>query len=483
MKNSISKISIAILVFAFISCSDFLQENPQSNYYLSNLGDAQLEPLLVGMYEPLSRSRGRLWESTYSTNLELCGEYGFTLDPLFTSVAKYEFNIINSTTETWTTFYQTIGRANFILDELKTNTLASKAKKEAAIGEASFVRALCYYNLLRTYGKVPLRLIPVKDGNSTGQPLAEITELYNQVIADLNVARKYLPVTVTAARAGRATKGAALTMLADQYLTQGDYTNAKKFAKIVIDSSTFFGYKLEPSLDVIYSPTIKSNTEDIFSIKFASITSYGNFLPAVAHDDRAKDAGFAARGLRRLTTKKTVPFIQGWSTKDPRRKYNLYDSLVIRGVKLKANLRTGEDFFYGKYKDPNAPAENGAGNSFYLYRYADVLLIFAEAENKLNGPTSDAYTAINQVRRRGYGLPINTASALADITGGLSQSDFDDLIFRERGYEFFFEAKRWFDLKRTNRINAFAQAAGKTAPAAQYWPIPDVELANNPALK
>jgi starch-binding outer membrane protein, SusD/RagB family len=145
----------------------------------------------------------------------------------------------------------------------------------------------------------------------------------------------------------------------------------------------------------------------------------------------------------------------------------------------------------GKYKDPDAPIDTGNGNDFYLYRFADVLLIFAEAENKVNGPTAAAYNAINQVRRRGYGEPTNTPSATADLTAGLSQSVFDDMVFRERGYEFIGEDKRWFDMVRTNRVaqtingvNAVIKfPARKPVPTKLVFALPDVELQNNPLAK
>lgn len=106
--------------------------------------------------------------------------------------------------------------------------------------------------------------------------------------------------------------------------------------------------------------------------------------------------------------------------------------------------------------------------------------MFSEAENQINGPTSDAYRAINMIRRRGYGLDNSPTHVVANLSAGLSQTEFDDMVFRERGYEFFFECKRWYDLKRTGRWESVAVAAGKPSPTTYYWPIPSVELANNP---
>jgi hypothetical protein len=158
---------------------------------------------------------------------------------------------------------------------------------------------------------------------------------------------------------------------------------------------------------------------------------------------------------------------------------------VVTAAEIESDIY---DLRLGKYKDPNAPIDTGNGNDFYLYRFADVLLIFAEADNKLNGPTAAAYDAINQVRRRAYGLPVNTPNTVSDLPAGLSQTEFDDIMFRERGYEFIGECKRWFDMVRTNRVTQTINGVNavikfpnrKPVPTKTLFSLPDVELQNNP---
>jgi len=183
-----------------------------------------------------------------------------------------------------------------------------------------------------------------------------------------------------------------------------------------------------------------------------------------------------------------APLIKGWDDNDLRKKFSLYDKYLINGVTTAAEVEKDiYDLRMGKYKDPDAPIDTGNGNDFYLYRFADVLLIFSEAENKVNGPTAAAYNAINQVRRRGYGQPTNIASP-NDLTAGLSQSAFDDSVFRERGYEFIGEDKRWFDMVRTNRVAQMINGVNsvikfpsrKPVPTKFVFALPDVELQNNP---
>jgi hypothetical protein len=144
-----------------------------------------------------------------------------------------------------------------------------------------------------------------------------------------------------------------------------------------------------------------------------------------------------------------------------------------------------------KYRDPVAPIHTGNGNDFYLYRFVDALLIFAEADNKLNGPNSTSYEMVNKVRRRAFGVNINSASSLADLPSGLTQGQFDDMVFRERGYEFIGEDKRWFDMVRAGRMNTLIKEVSlliknpgrKPVPSKTLFALPDVELQNNPLAK
>lgn len=483
MKRFIIILCISISLF---SCEEmaFIEEKPNSDILLSDANEDTLEALVNGTYEPLTRSRGRLWESAYTTFLDQCTEYSYSRLSLFNDIALYNFDALNSgfNGDMWSTFYEAIGRANFIIDNLSANTTLDETVKDRAIAEASFIRAICYYNMVRTWGSIPLRLTPVSNVNEIDIENASIEQIYNQIISDLTLAETNLPNTIPAGKEGRATAGAAKVALADVYLTLGEFSNARNKALEVINNSSTYGYSLVISLEELFSPTAATNSEEVFALKFAQLANQGSFLPAYASDDRARAAGLASNGNRFIHTYGDIPFINQWDENDLRKSFNLYDEIVIDGEVLPVNTPTAAhndvpgDFFYGKYKDPDSPASTGAGNDFYLFRYADVLLIFAEAENQVNGPTTAAYDAINQVRRRGYGVDINTLSDLADLSDGLTQAEFDDMVFRERGYEFFFECKRWFDMKRTGRWENIATEAGKPQPQSDYWPIPPVEL-------
>jgi len=239
----------------------------------------------------------------------------------------------------------------------------------------------------------------------------------------------------------------------------------------------------------VFSPTAPTHAEDVFSIKFSQFVGQGSFIPTYyaprSPATIAKDAGIAARGLQNAAAVPSAPLIANWDDNDLRKSWTLYDELEVDGELIPTPSRSngGATLLFGKFRDPGAVEETAAGNDHYLYRYADVLLIFAEADNQVNnGPTPAAYEAVNQVRRRGYGVDINTPNASVDLPAGLNEADFDELVFRERGYEFMAEGKRWFDLVRTGRWETVIPAAGKPLPSQLQFPLPDDELQNNPAI-
>jgi hypothetical protein len=497
--NYMKKFKLHIL-FCFLlvvcintGCKKLLEEKPKATITLGDLDPVLLDQTVIGVYEPMTRSRGRLWESTIGLGFELMSEYA---DGGPTQLNWSNYNNINNNpnalAQPWTTLYEAIGRSNLLIANLDANTTLVDSLKRRAYGEAYFIRATCFYFAVRVWGKVPMRLKPILNSDDVALAKSEIPAIYEQIITDLKFAETALPNIVPSSSAGRATAGAAKVTLADVYLTRGDYQNARAKAKEVMDNKALYGYDLEPSLATVYSPTVATNKEDVFSLKFSQVLDRGAFMASYWADSRAKAAGYSVSGNKFGGIMSQAPLISGWDNNDLRKKFSLYTNYLISGVLTNAEVEPGiYDMRMGKYKDPNAPIDTGNGNDFYFFRYADVLLIFAEAENKLNGPTADAYEAINKVRRRAYGVNINAPSATADLPAGLSQAGFDDMVFRERGYEFIGEDKRWFDMVRTNRVDATISAARaqipspnrKPTPTKTLFGLPDVELQNNPLAK
>jgi starch-binding outer membrane protein, SusD/RagB family len=241
-----------------ISCSKELEENPVSRYKLDNLNKEKIEALIIGAYEPLARSRGRLWESSLMRAIEIMGEYGIPPVGALDNYTKYNFEPLrNDGQNPWITFYECIGRCNLAIQTIDNDQALATTVKDPFKSEALFVRAICYFNLVRLWGPVPLRLKPIINSDDTALPLSDEKTIYDQLISDLLICEKNLPDKVAEAKAGRATAGAAKVFLAEVYLTQKDYTKARDKAKEVIDSKAKYGYNLVTSLNTLYSPPIR----------------------------------------------------------------------------------------------------------------------------------------------------------------------------------------------------------------------------------
>ncbi len=484
---------LLLVTLGSTGCDKLLEEKPKATISLGELDPVLLDQTVIGVYEPLTRSRGRLWESTIGLGVELMSDYADG-GPTQINWSSYNnlLNNPNSIAQSWTTLFEAVGRANLLIANLDANTSLPTDVKTRAYGEAYYVRAISYYLAVRLWGRVPMRLTPIANSNDVGMALSEVPAIYDQIIKDLKLAETSLPVIVPSSQIGRASQGAAKLTMADVYLTRGDLQNARDKAKEVIDKQATYGYDLEPSLATVYSPTLATNKEDVFSLKFSQVLNQGAFMASYWADSRAKASGYSVSGNKFGGIVSAAPLIRDWDPRDLRKNFSVYNSYVINGVVIPAEIEPDiYDLRLGKYKDPGAPIDTGNGNDFYFYRYADALLIFAEADNKINGPTTAAYDAINKVRRRAYGVPFNTPSTLADLPSGLSKTQFDDLVFRERGYEFIGEDKRWFDMIRTNRMATLVKevstliknATRKPVPARTVFALPDVELQNNPLAK
>ena len=141
-------------------------------------------------------------------------------------------------------------------------------------------------------------------------------------------------------------------------------------------------------------------------------------------------------------------------------------------------------YYVNKYQDPQATNVSDGGNNYYILRYADVLLMYAEAENELNGPTALAYDAFNQIRRRGFGYPLEVPSP-ADLTAGLSKEQFLDSLMVERRREFAFEGQRRFDLLRWGKLKEAVTAQDPSILVLDkhlLFPIPEQERLVNDLL-
>jgi len=333
----------------------------------------------------------------------------------------------------WRDCYQAIAYANIIITRIN-NSQVPEATRKVFINEAKFIRALCYFNMARVYGGVPLYDTEVTNLNTVYEvKRSSVEEVYDFVIQDLLDAQNIdaeRNAEQKATAKGKATSAAVKALLGKVYLFKHDYANAIKVFTDVINNS---GYRLLPDPADLYNPDTPINDEVIFAINHERVAGQNcsfafSFLPKYSRGILPNITGSDnGEGLYNLEDAIVAIF-----DKEDKR-YALIDSL---------ETKSGDDvtmFYYTKkYLDLDAtPASPyNSASDFIFLRYADVLLMMADALN-LSGNTNEAYPYINAIRAR---------AGLKDLPAGLSKDGMNDALAAERQKEFICEADRWFDL-------------------------------------
>lgn len=376
--------------------------------------------------------------------------------------------------QTWQVIYQGINRANAAIDRIPTITMDTKLQARL-VGEAKFMRAVYYFYLVRWYGGVPLMLTETASldaGKDVGRASAD--EVYTQIIKDLTDAESTLSEAYTGADVGRATVGAAKAMLAKVYLTRKDFTKARDKAQEVINNAAKYKYGLFDKYIDVFAVGNKNGKEGVFEMQFvAGGVGQGNGMITYFAIENSPVTG---RGFGSFFP--TVELYNSYAPGDKRKELYINSYVNAAGQ----TVTTYQHF--NKYVDAAAKAFPEGNNNFPIIRYADILMMFAEAENEVTGPTAEAIEFVNQIRRRAFGFPL-TMPSTADIATGITKDDFRNKIYDERRWEFTAEGHRWFDLVRTGRLVSVLQAKGKTNVAAKHnlFPIPQRERDLNPKLE
>ncbi len=455
------------------SCSDLLDENPKSvsdaNFY--NTAE-EVETAVNAVYETLGDGYIRA-EQIVILDTHTDWGYGRGSRANYNDFAGFNSANINNAGTRWKNFYLGIRNANIVIKNAPNGSSISQDDINEYVAEARFLRALCYFDLVRNWSGVPLRTEKNMEERDVAKSTADA--IYDFIIEDALYAEEYLPETQS--DIGRATKYAAKMLLADVYLNLEEYSKAQEKALDVIESGL---YSLVPSTSTsdlrtnLFGPDIKTSTEEIFYFKYIRQDGYGNWILWVLN--HTSSGYFNYGGAYAHYSRSDNPFIQNWNDTDLRKGF--WDQIDF-GL-------GSETLVCNKYSDTEAVAKSrGAGNDLPIYRYAEALLFYAEASCMAsNGPTEKGVECLNQVHRRAYGLDAETASDVDFNIADYDAESFQDLILQERAYEFIFEGKRWYDLKRTGKAAEVILAAkGITIQEIAYlWPIPDSELDYNQAL-
>ena len=483
MKLKYNLIAIALLGFSFSSCSDFLEQNPQTDLSENDFYKTADDILsaINGVYSSLQE--GDIYGNWYvfgeipsdNTRNQLSGSVTtqnefdqFYIDTQNSMIANF-----------WKAAYKVINRTNTVLgriDGIEINTeLANRYKLEC-----KFIRALMYFNLVRVYGDVPLVLKEISISESYDILREPKENVYNQIIADLKEAQD-LPVSYSTAEDGRATQGAAKALLANVYMTLHKYAEAETILAEIINSGRYSLLENTPgSLNIdgyknVFSPVNHNSKEGIFEIQFLK-GGYGegsnyanNFAPENSGTNVVAVGGTGGNNIPEMD------IYNAYEEGDLRRDF----SMSLGYYDNRKNNEWVESRYVCKFMD--VPYQNNdASNNYPVIRYADVILMYAEALNQ-NGKTAEACKYLNMTRRRGFGYQTTETSPVDLQTTDKAQ--FALMVEQERRVELAFENHRWFDLIRTGRAVEVMRSKGFSLNETNLiCPIPQKQIDVNRKL-
>lgn len=420
----------------------------------------------------------------------------------YSLVDYFELVANNSQTfELWDDFYKIIYRSNLVINrvpsiEYPTAQIRNSAGtlfKDQFVGEAKFMRAFAYFNLMRLFGDVPLRTSEIKSAGEVNIPRTPTAQVYNQIIEDLKDAAVKLPPSYSGSgngnERGRPTRWSALAMLADVFLTQKNYSEARTTANQILSQSGL-------SLNARYTDNFaarggqENSSESLFEVQFSNgglgngTAPLGNNYGFIMGATNETNGGVVSLASYRPT-----------NNLDPENESGFRGGLIqefeegdLRRDVCFAQGRSGTGVIQWLTVKHHVAGSGAVGQAnFPIYRFAEVILILAEATNESSVLDANSLEQLNRLRRRAFGLPLSTASPQRDIAAGLTQAQYRELIRSERRKELAMENKRWFDLVRygfdyTNLVLKSNQQRNNFTREKMLFPIAQIEIINNPQL-
>ncbi len=457
------KIIILILVgFTTFTCSDSFTElapisNRNSEDFYNTVND--FEAAINSSYSGLQDEGvyGRAYWAMFEMRSDNTDQ-----GPDATGLAR-QYTEINEFTEdplneqvgnAWSDSYKVIANCNVILDRI-VNIEMDAVVKNRITGEALFLRSLMYYHLAVAFGNIPLQITPFIPGDELTQVNA--ATVYAQLIIDLTAAEENLLPSYSGTQVGKATRGAAATLLAKVQLTLGANADAETTLRRVIST---YGYGLQNEYSDLWGVSNENNGESIFEVQFIS----GGIGQGSSFTNEFSPSGDLQTGQGFGRNRPTATLATTYEEEDTRFSPSMGTSYVDgAGDTVIAN--------YIKKYHSDPPVENDSDINFVVLRYADVLLMLAEAI----GENSEAYNLINQIRSR---------AGLLDIDGN-TPGTFSEKLLNERQLELAFENHRWADLLRfgvaAEKVNA-AEPFISTSSVKELFFIPQREMDINPGF-
>ncbi len=492
MKNIKIKILGMLLTGSIlISCNKWVDYNPKDDFKITDQeylkSEADYRAMAVGVYSPLQWLNQIVPVGDIATDNSVTGGESASDVLSLQQIDNFTHTAVNYTvSDLWQAAYEGINRANY-LHQYKAKNLAGEtitfAGKESLYGEVYFLRAYYYFTLVKMFGGVPLftdKRLTLADSKTL--PRAAQADVYKQIEADLKNAIDVLPVAQTAK--GRVTKYAAQALLGKVYLYQNKFTDAAPVLDNVINSNV---YSLVPDFSSIFLPTGENGPESVFEIQYTNSSATYDW----GHVTRGQ-GNFSVQqcGVRGLNGSAAMPYSPGWSTNlptqnlaaayaagDKRKSVTILDIEAYKTANPALNItyqiapyrNTGlyNQKYLPRKGETSGQTELNYSNNFRTIRYADVLLMAAEAFSKSSNDLK-AQTYLNLVRRRAFGDNAHDITATATI--------LYDAILTERRLELAMEGERFFDLVRTGKASAVLGPLGFVAGKHEIFPIPQTEI-------
>ncbi|ANI90785.1 glycan metabolism protein RagB [Arachidicoccus ginsenosidimutans] len=372
----------------------------------------------------------------------------------------------------WQGQYQNINFCNQVLDNVDTMTTVDASTKARYLAEAKFIRAYSYFRLVRAFGRVPLVLHVPTTQEELNPPQSSADSVYNAIEQDLTDAAANLPTTVSADEAGRATKGAALALHAKVAMYRKEWSDVLNYTNQVISSGV---YSLYPDFYQLFRIAHENNSESIFEIQ----CNYVDGNSDISNSQYAQVQGNRDAGAGWGFNVPTQDLVNAFETGDPR----LAATVMMAGTTTPSGdvvpaAQAGSPTMYNmKAYVPFSVAladNQGADQNVRVIRYAEVLLMNAEANNEL-GNTAAALASLELVRARARG---SNSSVLPKVTT-TDQTELREAIWHERRVELAMENDRYFDVIRQGRAATVFGPLGWKANKNEVWPIPQTEIDNS----
>lgn len=490
-KTYITAIGLLIFITALSSCKKWVDYDPHDDYKVTDLDYLQSESdyrtMVISAYTPLQWLNQEVPVGDIASDNSVAGGESASDILSLQQIDDYTLTPVNSTLkDLWQVAYEGVNRTNYLTqykDKNKAGTTVNFAGKDALYGEVYFLRAFYYFNLVRMFGDVPLftdRRLEANDSRTLQRSPKDL--VYKQIEADLIDAINLLPTTQS--QKGRITKYAAQALLGKVYLYENKFDEAAAVLESVINSHAF---TLVSDFNSIFLASGENGPESVFEIQYTNGSPYYNWGGVTRGQG---NYSVQQNGIRGLNGSAAMPYAAGWSTNlptqdlanafsagDQRKAVTILDIEAYKAAhpEFAISYQVAPYKNTGLYNQKYLPRKGETSgqvelnylNNFRTIRYAEVLLMAAEAYNRSTTPNdTKAQDYLNQVRHRAFGDDLHNITATG---AALKQA-----IWNERRLELAMEGDRFFDLVRTGQ--APSKIAGFVTGKNEVFPVPQEEI-------